>query len=277
MRKRELKSVLVHDKGSNRVYLIQLHPDDFPDIIERLDTLVGEHDYTKIFAKVPARFAPAFLSEGYAMEAFIPNFFKGVEDVLFLVKYFDAERSRPDTSALQALQQVLSTPPSLCENTPDTTFSLRPLTPADIDSMIPVFRQVFASYPFPIFEPAFLLRSMEQEGTRYFGAYHRGQLIAISSAECNEKALNAEMTDFAVLPSYRGQRLALHLLAMMEKKLEQDGYLTFYTIARLKSLSMNKTFYNSGYHYSGTLNQNTQISGSIESMNVWYKTVKKNE
>jgi len=34
---------------------------------------------------------------------------------------------------------------------------------------------------------------------------------------------------------------------------------------------MNITFSRMGYRYSGTLLNNTNISGRLESMNVWYK------
>ena len=36
---------------------------------------------------------------------------------------------------------------------------------------------------------------------------------------------------------------------------------------------MNITFAKHGYHYAGTLNNNTNICGRIESMNVWYKSL----
>jgi hypothetical protein len=59
----------------------------------------------------------------------------------------------------------------------------------------------------------------------------------------------------------------------MEAYLLDKGFKTLYTIARLKSLPMNKTFLISHYRYAGTLTNNTQIAGRIESMNVWYKNV----
>jgi hypothetical protein len=34
---------------------------------------------------------------------------------------------------------------------------------------------------------------------------------------------------------------------------------------------MNITFARAGYRYAGTLVNNTQICGQLESMNVWYK------
>lgn len=81
------------------------------------------------------------------------------------------------------------------------------------------------------------------------------------------------MTDFAVLPDYRGHKLAYFLLEMMEEKLKEQQYKTLYTIARLNSPGMNKTFINHGYRFSGLLKNNTNISGQIESMNVYYKTI----
>ncbi len=48
---------------------------------------------------------------------------------------------------------------------------------------------------------------------------------------------------------------------------------TLYTIARLNSPAMNKTFLRLNYTYSGTLIKNTNIAGKIESMNVYYKAI----
>jgi hypothetical protein len=44
-----------------------------------------------------------------------------------------------------------------------------------------------------------------------------------------------------------------------------------FTIARARSTGMNVTFAKNGYSFAGTLINNTNISGRIESMNVWYK------
>jgi lysine 2,3-aminomutase len=112
---------------------------------------------------------------------------------------------------------------------------------------------------------------MENDKTQYFGVWHNSKLVGISSAEVDVINKNAEMTDFAVLPEYRGQNLAFRLLLTMEQKMKIANIKTAYTIARLKELGMNKTFLKSGYKYSGTLLNNTNIGGQIESMNVFYK------
>ena len=55
--------------------------------------------------------------------------------------------------------------------------------------------------------------------------------------------------------------------------MRQKNMRTAYTIARAISPGMNITFAKAGYKFSGTLINNTNISGGIESMNVWYKSL----
>ncbi len=81
------------------------------------------------------------------------------------------------------------------------------------------------------------------------------------------------MTDFATMPDYRVGQSATHLLSKMELAMESQGITTLYTIARLNSPAMNKTFLKHSYKYAGTLINNTNISGKIESMNVFYKHI----
>ncbi len=267
----QIKSHVSHDAESSRVYLMSLHPDDFPHIINYMDDLAQANTYTKLFAKVPAKYGPAFLKSGYGIEASVPCFYDGKEDALFLTKYLSDERRLPEEDALENFQKILHQAPVSKTTQIDPEFLLKPLGAADASSMVSVFKQVFDSYPFPIFDPAFIVKSMQEDGTRYFGIYDKEHLVAISSAECCNDYKNAEMTDFAVIPAYRGKGFASILLSFMEQELTKEGFLTFYTIARLHSIAMNKTFYDAGYQYAGTLTRNTQISGKIESMNVWYK------
>lgn len=266
------KSTLQHGHSSNRVYLMDFQSCDFPQIIEEMENLANNNGYTKIFAKIPSRFAPKFFLAGYVTEAIVPCFFNGIEDALFLVKYKDLNRSKPNIEEMNSFQELLLSQINTHVNELDSKYQLRQLNHSDTNEMTEVFSQVFKTYPFPIFDTKYLDQEMKL-GTRYFGVFMNDNLVGISSAECNDRSKNVEMTDFAILPSQRGKKLATHLLMTMEKHLIAEGFKSFYTIARLKSLSMNKTFMNSCYSYSGTLINNTQIAGQIESMNVWYKTV----
>ncbi|MDD3479556.1 MAG: putative beta-lysine N-acetyltransferase [Paludibacteraceae bacterium] len=266
-----IQSNISHDKESNRVYLSHFCKEDFPYIINHIENLAQTNQYTKLFAKIRSCHTPLFIKNGYKIEAYVPNFFNGQEDCFFLVKYKNSERNLLDSVAMDKFQMLFSTPVKEYRETLPEKFTITELKTSDITSMIEVFKKVFKTYPFPIFDSQFIKKSIEEDNTIYFGIWDNHQLVAISSAECNYQEQYAEMTDFAVLPSHRGYHLAIHLLATMEAKLVNKQIKTVYTICRLNSLAMNKTFYNSQYKYTGTLIQNTQISGNIESMNVWYK------
>lgn len=262
-------SSISHDSASSRVYITDLHTTDLPAILPSLLQLAQKNGYTKLFAKVPAHGVPHFICHGYHIEAMVPQLFDGSENGFFMVQYLDESRRAPEVQALQAFQPLLLQAPVPVNS---QAFAVESLGESHASEMVSVFSQVFESYPFPIFDESFLRQSMREFGTRYFGIRQNGVLVAISSAECSATHSYAEMTDFAVLPQCRGQKMAAILLAHMEQALFNDSFRTFYTIARLHSLSMNKTFQQAGYQWGGVLTQNTQISGSIESMVVWYKT-----
>jgi putative beta-lysine N-acetyltransferase len=104
---------------------------------------------------------------------------------------------------------------------------------------------------------------------RYFGIFRSAKLIALASAERSESG--TEMTDFATDPDYRRASLAAHILAAMEADARQNGVKTAFTIARSVSYGINIMFARGGYTFAGTLVNNTNISGRVQSMNIWYK------
>lgn len=267
-------SIMQHGTENDRIYLMKLAPEDSAEVLSKIEELAAEKGYGKIFAKVPASAREDFLAADYREEATIPGFYAGREDVAFMGKYLDPERAteqEPDLVdeilAKSRAKAAVNAAPPLPENQ-----SLRALDKDDAEAMARVFSEVFATYPFPIHDPAYLRQTMD-ENIRYFGVFDGDRLIAISSAETYPEDKNAEMTDFATLPECRGAGLALNLLEKMEEEMGAQDYLTLYTIARAYSFGMNITFAKQGYLYSGTLTHNTNISGRLESMNVWHKSL----
>jgi putative beta-lysine N-acetyltransferase len=267
------RSLIQHGKDSDRVYLMKLDPSDATTIVARLEELAQEHDYGKIFCKVPQALVESFTRTGYVEEARIPGFFFGRIDGAFLSRFRKPERAEPGPEACEAIEAIRAlarakqgakpvAPPSDC--------TIRPMNEEDAGRLAALYAKVFPSYPFPVFDPDYLRRTMA-EHIRYYGACREGQLIAAASAETDRETSNAEMTDFATLPEHRGNRLAVHLLRRMEQDMQACGFVTLYTIARALSAGINVTFARQGYRFGGTLVNNTQISGRIESMNVWYK------
>lgn len=265
-------SVLQHGALNDRVYLMKLSGADFPDVMDRIDTLARRNRYSKIFAKVPGWARERLEAVGYETEAYIPRFFEGREDAYFMSRYLsEARKAQKDRkTAEQVLQHARETRPVDGPRSLPDRCSFDVLTPKDAEELAAVYRTVFETYPFPVFDPDYLKETMDQNLV-YFGIREQGRLAAVSSCEMDESSRNVEMTDFATLPEYRATGLASFLLGHMEREMIQRGILTAYTIARSLSYGMNTTFAKHAYRFGGTLINNTNISGAIESMNVWYK------
>jgi putative beta-lysine N-acetyltransferase len=267
------RSVIQHGKYNDRAYLMKLHSRDSRDIVSYLRELASSNGYSKIFAKVPESTLELFKEDGYELEAGIPDFFPDGEAACFLGKYFSASRREERNPKLvreildAAGNQEIVSPSPL-----PSAFTCRTAGENDAEGMAEVYGRVFATYPFPIYEPGFL-RSAMNDATIFFGIWNGNEIAALSSAETDPASLSAEMTDFATLPGYRGHGLALHLLRQMEQVMKSRGIRSVFTIARAYSFGMNITFTRNGYSFGGTLVNNTNISGNLESMNVWYKTL----
>jgi len=266
------ESVFQHGRLNNRIYLMKLHPSDRSRIVPHLEHLARSRGYTKIFAKVPRSDKGLFTENGYAVEARIPGFYGGGEAALFLGKYFSPEReveARPEL-----VREIIDTARAKAEHgeMPEQKDDIvcRRAEEADAGEMAELYRLVFATYPFPIHDPEYLKATMEKN-VAYFGIWREGRLLALSSAEIDGHGKNAEMTDFATRPECRGKGRARYLLGTMEKAMRSAGIITAYTIARAYSFGMNITFAERGYDFDGTLTNNTNISGHLESMNVWHK------
>lgn len=268
-------SLVQHGKYSDRVYLMKLVQSDLPVIFDDIDLLADENNYSKAFVKVPETIAGEFERRGYEKEAIVPHFYHGEVSGVFLSKYFTEDRRKDER--LQQIEEIIALAKEngqksqkKCEPMPQ--YELTCAKAEDVYAMSEVYKTVFPSYPFPIHDPAYLSDTM-QSHIDYFVVRHEGKIIALSSAEMDKHSLNVEMTDFATLPKYRRKGIAQWLLFEMEVSMKKRGMKVAYTIARSLSAGMNITFARCGYMYAGTLINNTNISGSIESMNVWYKKI----
>ena len=271
-------STIHHGRFNDRIFLLKLAEQDCPGIQTELEALAEKNGYSKIIAKIPLDKGPDFIRAGFSCEATIPGFFNAGDtsgsEALFMAKYLDALRSVDedrerteavlDTAAKKQKAGFPSKPPSSC--------ICRPAGRSDASQMAALYKKVFPTYPFPIDDPGFIAETMDRN-CRYMGIWHGGRLISLASADMDVTEKNAEMTDFATLKEHRGQQLAGILLHSLENAIASEGIQTCYTIARSCSFGMNITFSRAGYSFAGTLINNTNISGSIESMNVWYKAL----
>lgn len=251
---------------------MKLALEDIPDIIRYADELTHKEGYTKIFVKVPESSVEVFTEAGYEAEATIPLFYNGSDTAVFMAKYMDLKRK--EVLHATVIADILSaafeyagdeSPIKLNEG-----FSLMHAHSGDAKEIAALYQSVFKTYPFPISDPEYIRESMQKQ-VRYFIIKKSHQLAAVASFEFNADNKTAEMTDFATDPGFRGRGLAVNLLHAMENEVKKEGGLLAYTIARAISKPINTTFAGVGYQFGGLLPNNTNICGSLESMNVWYK------
>jgi putative beta-lysine N-acetyltransferase len=291
-------SLVQHGPSSDRVYVMKMATDDVELVLNGAAALAARHGYGKIIVKARASDFGELTRRGYVVEAVVPQFHEHREAVLFAGKFLEKARSADPraprvgevleaarAARMEALAGIgpaeepvgpVDIPPlpeAMSDGAPAPKaegLEVRPARSEDIGELARCYAEVFDSYPFPIHDPSHL-RAEQERGTRYFGVWENGRLVAASAMEPGGAPSAVEMTDFATLPSHRKRGMATHLLGVMDSLAREAGLRVAYTIARACSYGMNITFGRRGYRYAGTLVNNTQIAGAIESMNVWYK------
>lgn len=267
------KSIIQHGPHNRRVYLMKPHYQDTRSIMPYLDSLVRSKKYEKILVKIPSRDEAAYKEHGYVQEAVIPEYFNDGEHAVFMCKYFSPGREL--ITEQKRIQEILSLAIQQKQQ-PETGTKKCSLAPhicsiEDTCEMILVFKAVFETYPFPIFDKNYLSEVIKKKQAQYCCIRKNKRIVAIAAAEIDLDNQGVEMTDFATLPEYRRQRLAGCLLEDMEQTMAKQGMRTAFSIARALSPGMNILFARKGYSFGGTLGNNTNIAGRIESMNVWHK------
>lgn len=265
-------SLIHHGPCNDRVYLMKCNEKNPVSSLEMTQQIAEENNYGKIFAKIPSSHKEVFTENSFEVEAEIPNFYSGKEDACFMSKYLDSERAEIEKEEIDSIVELARKKGENAYPIHDMRNEIIELSSDHSEEIVGIYKEVFETYPFPIFDETYINECLETN-FRMFGLLERGELVSIASCEMDVEAKNVEMTDFATRPAYRGKGHALEILNQMNKEMGLFGMKTAYTIARAKSPAMNITFAKSGYNYSGTLKNNTDIAGEIESMNVWYRSL----
>ena len=255
---------------NQRIQVVDYVGDDLEAMVEELESEGRDRGFGKIFLKAPISDREPLEAAGMRAEATIEGYFAG-ENAVVMASFLDDERqARPYEDRQQEILAAITTrpaDPSLPPLPADYTLSVA--GPGDAEELAALYGFVFASYPFPIVDPEYLVATMESHVVYRLMRNGDGAVVAAASAETDPEHLNAEMTDFATLPDQRGLGLAQHLLAALEGDMEVRGFPNLYTIARARSAGMNRVFYNRGYDWTGTLVNNCHIAGRFEDMHVW--------
>ncbi len=212
-----------------------------------------------------------FLERGYVLECLNKFYFSG-NPGYHMAKFLSSGRRRSgnpleaDRVLQLALEKSITPPHPLPEG-----YTIRPACEEDVPAVAQLFTRVFSTYPSPVYDPAYLLKSLRSNSYYLLLISSRGKIAGTISAEINVRRHNAEVTDCATLPEHRGKSLMGALLTALEKKMAEKDIPNLYSIARAASPGINIVFRRHSYTYGGRFIKNCNISGGFEDMNLWFK------
>lgn len=259
---------------NGRVRVIEHRASDPEGLARALLELAEARGLSKVYLKARPADAAGLISAGFVDEGSIEGFYNGVT-CRVLSAFLDPERAESSASPeeKQVLAKLIEEPvPALNLELP-AGYTSAFAGPGETVELAALYRAVFGSYPFPIFDPEYLRKVMRTHVVFRTIRDHEGRLVAAASAETAPELGNAEMTDFATLPSERGKRLAMFLLEGLELEMSDRGIRNLYTLARSSIIGMNKVFHHLGYRFTGRLVKNCYIGGRFEDMLCWCKQI----
>lgn len=273
-REEKLKNSLLYlDYANSRLKILKYNLLS-EDIIREILEYARKESLGKALVNCKKKDADVFKKAGFIAEGTIDGFFKG-EDAQCLSFFINKKRalSKRKEEADKILDMSIGKSKITQPNNLKDGYQLRDCTQEDIPQMIKIFKAVFNTYPTPVFDGNYLKKMMEEK-MLFKAILKNDKIISIASADMDKENLNAEITDCATYPEYRGQGLLTNLLYGLENDLKEKGYYTLYSLSRAINIGINMSLKKHGYSYKGRFVNNCDICGGFEDMNIWVKKIK---
>lgn len=259
------------DYINNRLKILE-YDSITPGTIMNILDFARKNELGKVISNCRIKNLEPFRNCQFKVEGLINGFFSG-EDA-YCVSYF-VDKDREISRLLESEDAILEKSVSDCVKPASSAlekYTIRSAEESDIPGMIKIFSSVFTTYPSPVFDQDYLKKVLNEQ-TLFKVAVENGSIISIASAEQDKNNLNAEITDCATYPSYRGKGILTALIEVLEQELAYQGYKTLYSLARAINPGINRSLSNLNYQYRGRLLNNCHICGNFEDMNVWVKSL----
>lgn len=259
------------DYYNRRLKVLDYNCANYSNMLKRLAWLAEANTFDKIFVKAHNEDFQDFLSHGYMMEGILRYYFNG-EDAYVLSRFSSSERIESSDLIHESklIEEIIyNSQKTKTRSLPDE-IKLVHADKEHITQLIYIYRQVFETYPSPLTNPDYIKAVMDRD-VHFVLAMQGDEPVAAASAEMNKKYSNAELTDCATVPLAQGRGLMQFILKELEIVLKKNQIKTAYSLARAKSIGMNKSFFRLNYEYSGRLIKNCDIFGEFEDLNIWVK------
>lgn len=259
----------IPDYQNKRLKIKSISEFKYNDMESAIDYAI-EKGFGKIILNCRYRYVKSLLEANFIIEGIIDGFFKG-EDAFCMSYFINPERKiskkeNEEDTIIKKCRSVVSS-----QSFKDISdFKVRNVTENDIPQMIELFKSVFETYPSPVFNPDYLKEVIDKK-THFKVAVFNDKIVSIASAEMDKENLNAEITDCATYPEYRGKGLLTNLISHLENDLVDMGFYSLYSLSRAINPGINIALKKHGYMYRGRHINNCNICGEYEDMNIWAK------
>lgn len=259
------------DKYSCRLWVTNYQVKNVPAMAQFITEVAAAQGLEKIILPTREEDRHVMEAQGFLYEGQVEGFFNGAT-AYFMVAYPSPERKingRADGER-QIIAEILARSAPVSTQAPGLPpeFKCPQPRPEDISSLAALYRKVFATYPTPVGSTDYLAGTMGKSAL-YRVITDQGKIVSAAAAEIDPVYNNAELTNCATLPEYRGRGLMIYLLAALGQDCAARGINCRYTLARAGSYGMNLVFHRLKYRYRGALVNNCHISGNYETMNIW--------
>ncbi|OEH85193.1 putative beta-lysine N-acetyltransferase [Desulfuribacillus stibiiarsenatis] len=262
----------VLDHKNSRIKIVNYNNELARDEVETLKCIAKAKNLDKIIVTAGEYSYRKYRRYGFQIEGTIEKFFRGEKAYLLSLFLQDERQQNPysaeeDKVLLETEQYTSNMDTSRRDQIKIVT---RTATTADAQELSQIFRKVFSTYPTQLHDPSYIAEIMNQH-VLFKVCVIDDRIASVASAEIDWNHKNAEMTDCATLPEYRGLGLMDNLIDALETEMLTLDIPCVYSLARARSLGITMVFRNRGYQYRGRLVNNCHICGQYESMNIWEK------
>lgn len=241
--------------------------------LRRIIYFASKQHLGKVICNCGIEYFENFVMAGFTLEGKIDSYFKGKD--AFCMSYFISKNRKLSKSCAKEEFYLKQ-----CSEKNDTflfdghsKYCIRDAKESDIKGIIELFYNVFSMYPSPMYDEECIKQTMKEK-ILYKVALDKDRIISVASADMDSNNLNAEITNCATYPQYRGKGILSNIIYSLESELKKREFITLYSISRATNPGINYAFSKNGYKYRGRLINNCNICGAFEDMNIWTKRIK---
>lgn len=204
-------------------------------------------------------------------EGVIKGFFNGINANIFSI-FLNGDRNNIDNKTVEILNIVENSVKKNLDITLDDSYTLDYPDEDDAKDLAELYDKVFETYPTPMNKESFI-KEMMNDDVHFSVVRYKDEIVSACSADVFTKFNSAEMTDCATLPEHRGKKLVSLQFEHLINKMKKKKVKTLFSYTRSKSIAMNMINYKFNFKYGGSMAKNSNISGGLEDMNIWYKSI----